>query len=387
MAKEQREERSEPTGQANPEPAAAEPTADDAAPKRRATRSRRTTKADAEAPAPEANGEAEAPARPARRRSRAKAAEEAAPPAEAAAPAEEAAPKRRRTRRTEPVPVPVPQQEAAPQASAPSAAPAEARPSHQQHQGDGEPGSRKRKRKKKNKGGGQPGQPGQQTNGGSGGGHPGEPFTGMLEMIGDKNFGFIREVHPSLPKGDNDAFMPPPLIEKYGLRDGVLLEGLIKPGRKGAWQVSDVFKVMGGEPEKWKDFPIFDEGVTIYPNEKLNLVTGPADISMRVVDLVAPIGKGQRALLVAPPRAGKTIILKQMARALAQNHQEVKLVALLIDERPEEVTDFRRNTRPPCSPPRTTTRRTTTSAWPRWRSSTAGGWWRWGTTSSSSSTR
>jgi transcription termination factor Rho len=360
MAKDQREERPEPNGQ--PEPTASQAPAEETAPKRRATRSRRTTQAaEASAPetAPEANGEAEAPARPARRRSRAKAAEEAAPAADAA-PAEEAAPKRRRTRRTaEPVPVPVPTE--APEPAARQEPPGElAEPARQepkrqepqrQHQGDpsGEPGSRKRKRnKKKNKGGGgqpgQSGQPGQHPNGGGGNGHPGEPFVGMLEMIGDKNFGFIREVHPSLPKGDNDAFMPPPLIDKYKLRDGVILEGFIKPGRKGAWQVSEVTKVMNGEPEKWKDYPIFDEGVTIYPNEKLNLVTGPADISMRVVDLVAPIGKGQRALLVAPPRAGKTIILKQMARSLAQNHPEVKLVALLIDERPEEVTDFRRNT-------------------------------------------
>jgi transcription termination factor Rho len=166
----------------------------------------------------------------------------------------------------------------------------------------------------------------------------------MLEMIGDKNFGFIREVHPSLPKGDNDAFMPPPLIDKWNIRDGAILEGVIKPGRKGAWQVTEITKVMDQEPETWKEYPNFDSGITIYPNEKLNLVTGPTDVTMRVIDLVAPIGKGQRALIVAPPRAGKTIILKQFARSLAQNHPEVKLVAMLIDERPEEVTDFRRNT-------------------------------------------
>lgn len=174
--------------------------------------------------------------------------------------------------------------------------------------------------------------------------HPGTPFVGMLEMIGDKNFGFIRAVHPSLPKGDNDAFMPPPLIDKFNIRDGALLEGTIKPGRKGAWQVAEINKVMGVDPDVWKEYPNFDLGVTIYPDEKLNLVTGPTDVTMRVIDLVAPIGKGQRALIVAPPRAGKTVILKQMARSLSQNHPEVHLVALLIDERPEEVTDFRRNT-------------------------------------------
>jgi transcription termination factor Rho len=178
----------------------------------------------------------------------------------------------------------------------------------------------------------------------NGGGHPGEPFEGMLELIGDKKFGFIRAISTSLQKGDNDPFMPPPLIQKHNLRDGVALKGIIKPGRKGAWQVTRVDEVMGMDPDAWKETAEFDDGLVIYPDEKLNLVTGPSDVSMRVVDLVAPLGKGQRALIVAPPRAGKTVILKQIAAGLAQNHPEVKLIALLIDERPEEVTDFRRNT-------------------------------------------
>ena len=175
--------------------------------------------------------------------------------------------------------------------------------------------------------------------------HPGKPFTGMLEMIGDKNFGFIRGFDPSLPKGDNDPFMPPPIIDKYNLRDGVLLEGTIKPGRKGAWQVTDLEKVMGVSPDEWKEFGSYDEGVTIYPNEKLSLVTEPTDVTMRVIDLVAPLGKGQRALIVAPPRTGKTVMLKKLARSLEENHPECELVALLVDERPEEVTDFKRTTK------------------------------------------
>ncbi len=178
----------------------------------------------------------------------------------------------------------------------------------------------------------------------NGGGHPGEPFEGMLELIGDKKFGFIRQITTSLQKGDNDPFMPPPLIQKHNLRDGVALKGIIKPGRKGAWQVTRVDEVMGMDPDEWKETADFDEGLVIYPDEKLNLVTDPSDFSMRIVDLVAPLGKGQRALIVAPPRAGKTVMLKQMAAGIAKNHPEVKLVALLIDERPEEVTDFRRNT-------------------------------------------
>ncbi|MEM1116116.1 MAG: transcription termination factor Rho [Bacteroidota bacterium] len=194
-------------------------------------------------------------------------------------------------------------------------------------------GRRRKKRSRKKKSGGT-----------DGGGHPGEPFEGMLELIGDKKFGFIREISTSLVKGDNDPFMPPPLIQKHNLRDGVRLKGTIKPGRKGAWQVTDVTEVMGQSPDEWAEVEDFDEGLVIYPEEKLDLVTGPKDISMRVIDIVAPLGKGQRALIVAPPRAGKTVMLKGIAAGIAQNHPEAKLVALLIDERPEEVTDFRRNT-------------------------------------------
>ena len=174
---------------------------------------------------------------------------------------------------------------------------------------------------------------------------PAEPFEGMLELIGDKKFGFIRTLSTSLQKGDNDPFMPPPLIQKYNLRDGVTLKGTITRGRKGAWQVARVDEVMGMSPDDWKDVTDFDAGLVVYPDEKLQLVTGPSDVTMRVVDLVAPIGKGQRSLIVAPPRAGKTVILKQIAAGVEQNHPEIELIALLIDERPEEVTDFRRNTK------------------------------------------
>ena len=173
---------------------------------------------------------------------------------------------------------------------------------------------------------------------------PETPFTGLLEFIGDKKFGFMRELRPELPKGDNDAFAPPPLIRKFNLRDGVVLEGTLRPGRKGDMQVDKIFSVMGVKPSEWSRFREFDTGQIIYPDEKLNLVTGPRDYSMRTVDLAAPIGKGQRALIVAPPRTGKTVLLKQIAEAITKNHEEVELVALLVDERPEEVTDFRRST-------------------------------------------
>jgi len=172
--------------------------------------------------------------------------------------------------------------------------------------------------------------------------HP--PFEGLLEIIGDKNFGFIRALKNNMMKGDSDPFCPPPLIRRFNLRDGVLLEGTLRPGRKGDMQVHRIHKVMGVHPNEWKKTKPFDSGQIIYPREKLNLVKGPGDVTMRVVDLAAPIGKGQRALIVAPPRTGKTVMLKEIAAAITQNHQEVELVALLVDERPEEVTDFKRTT-------------------------------------------
>lgn len=103
--------------------------------------------------------------------------------------------------------------------------------------------------------------------------------------------------------------------------------------------------VMGKRPAEWADLLEFNKGQIVYPDTKLNLVKGPNDITMRVVDLACPIGKGQRALIVAPPRTGKTIILKEIAASLTQNHPDIHLVALLVDERPEEVTDFRRSTK------------------------------------------
>ena len=165
---------------------------------------------------------------------------------------------------------------------------------------------------------------------------------GLVELIGEKKFGFVREFRPDVPKGDDDPFVPPPLIKKFRLRDGVHITGKMRPGRKGAMQVRYIDTVMGIPPETWRKTRPFDSGQIIYPREKLNIVTGPRDYTMRCVDLAAPIGKGQRALIAAPPRTGKTVILKKMAEGIAQNHPEVELVALLVDERPEEVTDFKR---------------------------------------------
>ncbi len=175
--------------------------------------------------------------------------------------------------------------------------------------------------------------------------HTEQPFTGMLEIIGDRKFGFIRELRSGMPKNEGDPFCPPSLIGRHRLRDGVVLEGFLRPGKKGDMQVSRLVKVMDISPDEWSRTQEFEEGRIIYPDTKLNLVKTPNDITMRVVDLACPIGKGQRALIVAPPRTGKTLILKEIAAALTQNHPDIHLVALLVDERPEEVTDFRRSTK------------------------------------------
>ena len=283
-----------------------------------------------------------APAEPApdkpKRKSRAKA---TASDKEAAAPeaSEEAPKKRRRTRRkSDDGPVASsddPNVEAAEPEASSDASDDDVSDDDASDDGSNGRGRRRKKRSKSS---------GNQNEGSKGGGHPGEEFDGILELIGDKKFGFIREFKTALQKGDNDPFMPPPLIQKYGLRDGVRLKGLIKPGRKGAWQVTEVHEVMGAEPEAWGHTEDFDDGLVIYPEEKLQLVTDRNDVSMRVVDMVSPLGKGQRALIVAPPRAGKTVLLKGIAAGLEQNHPAVKIIILLIDERPEEVTDFRRNT-------------------------------------------
>ncbi|MEL6614901.1 MAG: transcription termination factor Rho [Bacteroidota bacterium] len=304
---------------------------------------RRTRKkADDDAP------EAETPKRRSRKKAEPEASGDDAPDAEASEEAPAEKPKRKRTRRkVEAQPVASSDDPAVAEASGEDAsddgsdddARGESRSRRNRDEGDDDRsneggGRRRRNRNRKKKKGG----------GGDGGGHPGKEFEGVLELIGDKKFGFIREFRTSLQKGDNDPFMPPPLIQKHNLRDGVKLTGIIKPGRKGAWQVTRVDSIMDGPVEEWEEVEDFDRGMVIYPEEKLNLVKGTGDATMRVVDLVTPLGKGQRALIVAPPRAGKTIILKKMAEGLAQNHPGLKLIALLIDERPEEVTDFRRNT-------------------------------------------
>src|SRR5437868_62629 len=164
---------------------------------------------------------------------------------------------------------------------------------------------------------------------------------GVLEIL-PEGYGFLRSQDWSYLPGPDDIYVSPSQIKRFGLRTGDEVRGQVRPPKP--WErylaLLKVESVNGDDPEKAKDRAPFDNLRPRYPDERLRLETKDGDLSMRVMDLMAPIGKGQRGLIVAPPRAGKTILLHKMANAIAANHPEVVLIVLLIDERPEEVTDF-----------------------------------------------
>src|SRR5690606_37878981 len=142
---------------------------------------------------------------------------------------------------------------------------------------------------------------------------------------------------------ETDPFVSSTVIEKYGLREGVLVRGEIGPGAKGQGpRLKSVESVDGRSPEEYQTIKHFDELTPINPFEQIKLERGPEPVTMRVMDLLTPIGKGQRALLVSPPRSGKTMLLQDIADSVSVNHPEIHLMVLLIDERPEEVTEMRR---------------------------------------------
>lgn len=164
---------------------------------------------------------------------------------------------------------------------------------------------------------------------------------GVLEIT-PKGFGFLRNANRSYVAQAADTYVPQPLINKFQLREGMLLGGPIEQPRKGAGpRLVDVEELEGMAPSKYPRRN-FDELTPIDPREQIRLETGPEPLTTRVMDLLTPIGKGQRGLIVAPPRTGKTILLQHIAQAVATNHPEMHLIVLLIDERPEEVTEMKR---------------------------------------------
>ena len=187
-----------------------------------------------------------------------------------------------------------------------------------------------------------------------GGGQPynapselGDPSTyfegqGALELH-PNGYGFLRDPNNDYTRQLSDPFVPGSMIEKYGFREGVLLKGLVQPGTKNQGpRLREVHDVDGMNPDDYINIKPFDERTPINPEQWLRLETGPHPLTTRVMDILTPLGKGQRALIVAPPRSGKTILLHHISQAVVQNYPDVKVIVLLIDERPEEVTDFRR---------------------------------------------
>ncbi|MEI7973319.1 MAG: transcription termination factor Rho [Bdellovibrio sp.] len=168
--------------------------------------------------------------------------------------------------------------------------------------------------------------------------------SGVLEILPD-NYGFLRSPDYNYLPGPDDIYVSPSQIRKFGLRTGDSVTGTVRPPKEGERYFA-LLKVdtLNFEPhEVAKDKILFDNLTPLYPNKRLKLEHAPNDYTTRVVDLMAPLGKGQRALIVAPPRAGKTVLLQNIANAISINHPEVKLIVLLIDERPEEVTDMIRS--------------------------------------------
>src|SRR5687767_2170650 len=167
---------------------------------------------------------------------------------------------------------------------------------------------------------------------------------GVLEVL-PEGYGFLRSQDWNYLYGPDDIYVSPSQIKRFDLRTGDTVLGQVRPPKE--WErylaLLKVESINGDSPEQAKARVAFDNLRPRYPDERLRLEAPNGDLSMRVVDLIAPIGKGQRGLIVAPPRAGKTILLQKMANAISQNHPEVTLIVLLIDERPEEVTDMQAN--------------------------------------------
>lgn len=163
---------------------------------------------------------------------------------------------------------------------------------------------------------------------------------GIVELSG-KGFGFLREARRGYAASQNDIFVTPEVIRNFNLRDGVYIKGETRRGQRG-WQLFRLTEIEGEDPEKLKNVPLFEELTTISPLERVTLETTPERYTTRIIDLMAPIGKGQRGLIVAPPRTGKTTLLQHIADAVIKNHPTMKLIILLVDERPEELTEMKR---------------------------------------------
>jgi transcription termination factor Rho len=157
-------------------------------------------------------------------------------------------------------------------------------------------------------------------------------------------YGFMRSPENNYSRERTDPFVPGTIIEKFGLRPGVMIRGMVQPARRQQGpRLREIIDIDGISPEEYLNVKKFDELTPVNPDEWYRLETGPSPLTTRVMDLLTPLGKGQRALIVAPPRTGKTIMLQHISHGISTNYPNTKLIVLLVDERPEEVTDMRRN--------------------------------------------
>jgi transcription termination factor Rho len=167
---------------------------------------------------------------------------------------------------------------------------------------------------------------------------------GVLEILPD-GFGFLRAPEYNYLPGPDDIYVSPSQIRKLSLRTGDTIEGQVRPPKDGEryFALLKVNSVNNQTPDKLHDRTIFDNLTPLYPEERLDLEYDQKNMSTRIIDMLVPLGKGQRCLIVAPPRAGKTVLMQDIANAITTNHPDVIPIVLLIDERPEEVTDMQRN--------------------------------------------
>lgn len=167
---------------------------------------------------------------------------------------------------------------------------------------------------------------------------------GVLEIL-PEGYGFLRSPKYNYLPSPDDIYVSPSQIKRFKMRTGIIVSGQIRPPKEPEkyFALLKVEATNYNDPEKFSEKVVFDDLTPLYPHERLNLETTPDEISMRIMDLITPIGKGQRGLIVASPRTGKTVILQKIANSITKNHPEVYLIVLLIDERPEEVTDMERS--------------------------------------------
>ena len=168
---------------------------------------------------------------------------------------------------------------------------------------------------------------------------PEQNFQGVLELERNHS-GFLRPLSMEMERNQSDPRIAPHIIGRYHLREGCLIE-IASPAGRNREEVS-ILSVNGKKLDEWANVEEYTRRTAVDPHEQITLTTDSKNFSMRVVDLVCPVGKGQRALIVSPPKAGKTMLMQQLAHAVSKNHPEIELMVLLVDERPEEVTDIRR---------------------------------------------